>query len=107
MRRSVETGLIQHHQNLKYLIDNLGISSFEIHMQESNVITLNEAFKNILILLFIGTVISLMVFFEELIRLFYLVRKLRKCKEGNPKLKGNWVNVPQRYFILNRNFIQS
>ena len=56
MRRSIETELVQHHENLKYLMENLGRSSLEMNMEESSVITLEEAFKNIFMILFIGII---------------------------------------------------
>ena len=67
MGSSIETGLIQHHENLKSLIDNLDISRLEMDEKESNVITLDESFKNIFIILLIGIVTSFLAFLWEII----------------------------------------
>ena len=65
MQRSIEAGLVQHHDTLKYIIQNLGKSNLEINTKEMDAISLDEAFKNMIILFLIGILTSFIVWVFE------------------------------------------
>ena len=67
MRRSIETGLAQHHETLKAILINLRKPRLEMSEKEFDSITLNEAFKNIFILLLIGNIASILVCILEML----------------------------------------
>ena len=82
MRRSIETGLTLHHETLRNILANLYRKSWvEINTKEFDSITLDEAFKNIFILLFIGTITSYLVFISEILHLILFSEKIFKTNK--------------------------
>ena len=75
MQTSIETGLVIHHEMLKNILINLATSSLQMEKKEFDSITLDESFKNIFILLFIGTSSSFITFVWEILQFLYLARK--------------------------------
>ena len=67
MLRSIETGLVQHHEGQIRIVKNLGIPILEMDMKDLNIISLDEAFKNCFILIIFGTLTSFVVFLLEIL----------------------------------------
>ena len=75
MLRSIETGLLDHHNILNAILMknfNSQSPSQDLNREELNVIALDEAFKNNFILLIVGVFSSILAFIWEIVYVKFL-----------------------------------